>query len=140
MALTFSDGAANFVLNSGWGTMLDTNGRLAIYTGTAPAVGAAATGTLLATVTLAADAFTTATARSMTLTDPAAVTAVATGTAGYFIGYLSTETALTSVAASTDKRLFGTITATGGGGDLTLSSTSIVSGGSVDITGGTISY
>lgn len=138
MALTLSDGAANFALNSGWGTMFDTNGRLSIYTGTAPSVNAAASGTLLVTVTLPADAYTTATARSMTLNDPASVNAVATGTAGYFVLHNSTETALTSAATAADKRVFGTVGTSGA--DLNLSTVSITSGGPVDLSGGTISY
>jgi hypothetical protein len=136
MALSLSDGAANFALNSGYGTMFDTNGRIAIYSGSSPGANAAATGTLLATVTLPADAFTTASSRSMTLNDPASVNAVATGTAGYFIMYNSTETAPGSVTTSSDKRIHGTVGTSGA--DLNLSSTSLTSGGPVDITGGTL--
>lgn len=105
-------------------------GTFQIRSGTRPATAdTTATGTLLATVTLANPAFGSASASGVaTLSDPAAVTAVATGTATWFRGLSG------GAAAVFD----GDVTATGGGGDLTLASTSITSGQSVDITGGTV--
>jgi hypothetical protein len=100
-------------------------GTLKIYTGSQPTTPQdAATGTLLATVTLADPAFGSAATGVVTGTDPASVTAVATGTAGWF-------RAADSAGATI---LDAEVTATGGGGVMQLSSTSIVSGGSVDIT------
>ena len=100
-------------------------GTLKIYTGSQPATPAtAASGTLLATATLADPAFGASSTGVATGTDPASVTAVATGTAGWF-----------RAADSDGNAIFdGDVTATGGGGTMTLSSTSITSGGSVDIT------
>lgn len=100
-------------------------GTLKIYTGS---VGANAdttpAGTLLATVAWADPAFGAASSGTATATDPASVNASATGTAGCFL-----------VEDSTGANVFdGTVTATGGGGDLTLSTTSLVSGSPVDIT------
>ena len=54
----------------------------------------------------------------------------ALGTAGYF--------RISRAGSPTECDIQGTVTATGGGGDLTLATTSITSGLSVDITGGTI--
>jgi hypothetical protein len=104
-------------------------GKIEIRSGTRPAnPNTAATGTLLATVTLIDPAFGAAASGVATLTDPAAVTAAATGTATWFRAMDSNNAAV----------MDGDVTATGGGGDLTLATTSITSGLSVDITGGTV--
>ena len=104
-------------------------GTIKIYSGTRPAnPNASITGTLLATVTLADPAFGAGSNGVATLSDPASVTAVATGMATHF-----------RAADSDDVAKFdGEVTATGGGGDLTLATTSITSGLTVDITGGTV--
>jgi len=104
-------------------------GTIQIRSGTRPADPATtATGTLLATVTCIDPAFGAASSGVATIADPAGVTAAATGTASWFRALDSNN------AACFD----GSVTATGGGGDLTLSSTSVVSGTTVDVTGGTI--
>lgn len=104
-------------------------GTIQIRSGTRPAgPGTTATGTLLATVTLADPAFGSASSGVATLTDPAVVTAVADGTASWFRALDSASTAVFD----------GRVTATGGGGDLTLATTTITTGLQVDITGGTI--
>lgn len=104
-------------------------GTIAIRSGTRPATPTTtATGTLLATATLADPAFGDAVAGVATMTDPAGVVAGNTGTASWFRAFDSNG------AACFD----GSVTATGGGGDLTLASTSVVAATTVDITGGTI--
>jgi len=104
-------------------------GTIQIRSGTRPADPATtATGTLLATVTCIDPAFGAASSGAATLADPTSVTAVATGTATWFRALDSTG------AACFD----GSVTATGGGGDLTLGTVSITSGLAVDLTGGTI--
>jgi hypothetical protein len=104
-------------------------GTIQIRSGTRPATpNTTATGTLLATVTLVDPAFGAASAGVATLADPASVNAVATGTASWFRALDSSSNAV----------MDGDVTATGGGGDLTLGTTSITSGLAVDITGGTI--
>lgn len=104
-------------------------GVIEIRSGTRPAnADTTATGTLLATVTLIDPAFGAATAGVATLTDPAPVTAVGAGTATWF-------RMLDSSAATV---LDGTVTATGGGGDLTLATTTLSVGLSVDVTGGSL--
>lgn len=103
--------------------LVGTGGTLKIYTGSQPATPATtATGTLLATVTLGA--WGSASSGTAAGADPASVNAVATGTAGWFRAASSGGTTV----------LDGDVTATGGGGVMQLSSTSIVSGGAVDIT------
>lgn len=105
-------------------------GEIRIYTGTQPATGdTAVAGTLLATVILAKPAFGNSASGTATATDPAPVTAVATGTAGWF-----------RVTDSAGAGVFdGSCTATGGGGDMTLATTSLSSGLSVDVTSFTYS-
>lgn len=104
-------------------------GTVKIYTGAQPATGdTAESGTLLATITLADPAFGSAASGVASATDPAPVNAVATGTAGWF-----------RLEDSTGANVFdGDCTATGGGGTMTLSTTSLVSGSPVDITSFTV--
>lgn len=106
-------------------------GTIKIYTGAQPATANdAATGTLLCTFTLTDPAFSAAVAGVAALdADPdLTTTGVAAGAAGWF-----------RVASSTPATVFdGSVTATGGGGDLTLDNTSIAVDQSVSITTGTI--
>lgn len=104
-------------------------GTIAIRSGTRPTLPTdTATGTLLATVTCADPAFGSASSGVATMTDPGSVNAVATGTASWFRAFDSDGNA----------KFDGSVTATGGGGDLTLGTVSITSGLAVDLTGGTI--
>lgn len=112
-------------------TAIGTAAILRIYSGTKPtACSDAATGTLLAEMTLPSDWLAAASsgskAKSGTWSD---ASANAAGTAGYFRILESTGTTC---------HLQGTVTATGGGGDLTLDNTSIASGQAVTITGFTL--
>lgn len=131
MALTIAD-AVRTVRNNALVDSLDAGsgaGTIKIYSGSRPATpDDAITGTLLATITCADPAFGASSSGAAALSDPASVTAVATNTATHFR------------AADSDgnAKFDGTVTVTGGGGDLTLATTSITSGLSVDITGGTI--
>jgi hypothetical protein len=100
-------------------------GTVEIRTGTQPATAEdAATGTLLATLTLPNPAFGSAAAGVATANAIAAVAAVATNTAGWF-------RAKSGGGATV---LDGSCTATGGGGDMQLNSTSLTSGVNVQIT------
>lgn len=102
-------------------------GVLEIRTGSKPAnADAADSGTLLATVAFADPSTGSASSGTVTVTDPAAVTGVAAGTAGH----ARIKTSAGGVVAD------GTVTATGGGGDVTLATTTISVGLSVDITSG----
>ncbi len=112
-------------------------GVLRIYTGSKPATPATSpTGTLLAEFTLSDPAFGNASVGVATLdVTPALIdtSANATGTAGYFRICDSTEAASTGLGV-----VDGTVTATGGGGDLTLNTVAITSGAEVEVTAGTI--
>lgn len=109
---------------------LDAGGYLRIYTGSQPAIGGTPAGTLLASLTLSAPAFGAASASGGVVTSTAETitqdsSADATGTAGCFALFASDGT---TVEAS------GTVTATGGGGDITLVTTSIVAAQPVQVT------
>lgn len=99
-------------------------GTLKIYTGSQPAdADDAESGTLLVTITLSDPAYGAASNGVASLSGTPSGTAVAAGTAGYF-----------RVEDSTGANVFdGSVTATGGGGDLELDNTSIASGQSVTI-------
>lgn len=108
-------------------------GYVEIRTGSQPAtVNTAASGTLLGTLVLTDPAFGNATTASPAVATANAITsdttADATGTAGWYRGYDSAGTAV----------LDGNITATGGGGNMELDSTSIVAGGVIAVTSWTV--
>jgi hypothetical protein len=104
-------------------------GILTIYNGTKPAAGGTAT-TALAVFNLGATPATkpsgSVASGVLTLANITSSTAAATGTATWF---RITDSASAWVVD-------GTVTATGGGGDLTLNSTAISSGQTVSITNG----
>ena len=107
-------------------TTIGTSAILKIRTGTQPATCATAdSGTVLATITLPSDwmaaASAGAKAKSGTWQDSSAD---ATGTAAHFRIYDS---------GGTTCHIQGTVTATGGGGDLTVDNTSFASGQSFTI-------
>jgi hypothetical protein len=108
-------------------TSIGTSAVLKIRTGAAPANCATAdSGTVLATLNLPTDWMAAASsgskAKSGTWED---LTADNTGTAAHFRVYASDGTTC---------GIQGTVTATGGGGDMTLDNTSIASGQAVSIT------
>lgn len=89
----------------------------------------AATGTLLATFTLADPAFGAAASGAATLAGvPRTTTGAAAGTAGWFRAKDSSGNTVVD----------GAVTATGGGGELQLNTTTISVGVNVEITSGTI--
>lgn len=108
-------------------TSIGTSAVLKIRSGAAPAnCGTADSGTVLATLNLPTDWMAAASSgsksKSGTWED---LTADATGTAGHFRVYASDGTTC---------GIQGTVTATGGGGDMTLDNTPIASGQAVSIT------
>ena len=130
MAFQFSTSARNAALDA-IETAISTSAVLKIRSGSAPAnVGTADSGTVLATLSLPSDWLAAASggskSKSGTWED---ASADATGTAGHFRIYASNGTTV---------HMQGTITATGGGGDMTLDNTSIASGQQVTITSFTI--
>ena len=131
MAFQFSTTARNAALDA-IETAIGASAILKIRSGVAPAdCGTADSGTVLATLNLPSDWLAAASggskSKSGTWED---TSADATGTAGHFRIYASDGTTV---------HMQGTITATGGGGDMTLDNTSIASGQTVTITSFTLS-
>lgn len=130
MAFQFSIGTRNAALDAIETTIGASGVTLEIRSGTVPANAAAAdSGTVLATISLPADWLTAASGGSKAIaggpwTD---ASADAAGTAGHF-----------RVKASATTHIQGTITATGGGGDMTLDNVSIASGQQISITSFTL--
>ena len=125
MAIQYSTAVRNAELDA-LETAIGTAAVLKIRTGAPPAsVATADSGTVLATMTLPSDWLAAASsgskAKSGTWQD---TSADATGTAAHFRIYASD---------GTTAHIQGTVTATGGGGDLTLDNTSIASGQSITI-------
>ncbi len=130
MALQYSVSVRNAQLDAVESTV-GTSAILKIRSGSAPATCATAdSGTVLATLNLPSDWMAAAAsgskAKSGTWQD---LSADAAGTAAHFRIYDS---------GGTTCHLQGTVTATGGGGDLTLDNVSIAAGQQVDITGFTL--
>jgi hypothetical protein len=130
VALQFSTGVRNARLDQIEST-IGTSAVLKIRTGAAPAdVATADSGTVLATLTLPSDWMAAASggtkAKSGTWQDASADN---TGTAAHFRIYASD---------GTTAHLQGTVTATGGGGDLTVDNVSFASGQSFTISSFTL--
>jgi hypothetical protein len=125
MAIQYSAAVRNAQLDT-LETTVGTAPLFRIYSGSMPAdTATAASGTLLAEMTLPSDWLAAAAsgskAKSGTWQDTSANN---TGTAGYFRIYDS---------GGSTCHMQGTVTATGGGGDLTLDNTSIASAQSISI-------
>lgn len=126
MSLQFSTTVRNALLDA-IETAIGTSARVKVRTGSAPATCATAdSGTVLADITCPSDWLAAASsgskAKSGTWQD---TSADATGTAAHFRVYESTGATC---------HIQGTVTATGGGGDMTVDSTSFTSGQSFTIT------
>ncbi len=107
-------------------TTLGTSAKIEVRVGSMPAnVAASTTGAKLVEFDLAST-WATVSAGALTLSNtPVTATAGNTGTAGYYRIFQSDD-------ATCHEQ--GTITATGGGGDMTIDNTSITSGQTVEIT------
>lgn len=126
MALQFSVPVRN-ARDDATEATIGTAAKLIIYSGSAPAnCAASATGTVLGTLSLPSDWMAAASggvkSKSGTWED---TSADATGTAGYFRVW---DTAISACGIQ------GTVTLTGGGGNLTLDNTNIVAGQDILIT------
>ena len=130
MALQFSAGARNGQLDS-IETTVGTAAVLKMFTGAAPADCATAnSGTELASWTLAADWAGAASAGTKAFSNtPLEATAVGSGTAAHFRLYASDGTTC---------HMQGTVTSTGGGGDMTVDNTNIATDQQVNITAFTL--
>ncbi len=130
MPLKFSDAVRNASLDAIEST-IGVSAVMKIFTGAAPAnVAAADTGTVLATLSLPSDWMSAASAGSKaklgTWEDTSADNA---GTAGYFRIYASN---------GTTAHMQGTVTATGGGGDMTVDNAVFAAGQQFTVTTFTI--
>lgn len=111
-------------------TAIGVSPKLRFYTGAQPAnCAAAASGTLLAEIPCPADFMAAAAAGSKALSGSWTVAAVATGNAGHYRMYDN---------AGVNCHEQGTVTATGGGGDITLDNINIASGQTITITAKTL--
>lgn len=104
-------------------------GKIRVYTGAQPAggPGAAATGTLLAEFALSDPAFTAPAAGgtiALDTTPAVATTGITAGTAGWFRVLDSNNAAI----------IDGSVTATGGGGDIELDTTTVSTGVTITLT------
>lgn len=118
MAIQYSDTVLNAKLDTIEST-IGTAPKLQIFTGSMPAnCGTADSGTKLVDTALPSDWMANAATHAKAKAGTWTLTGIANGTAGYFRIYDSTGTTC---------HMQGTITATGGGGDLTLDNTSIAS-------------
>lgn len=128
MAFQFSTAARNAALDQIEVT-IGTAPTLEIRSGAAPAnCAAAATGTVLATLTLPTDWLAAAASGAKTLLGTwQDASADAAGTAGHF-----------RINAGATCHIQGTVTATGGGGDMTLDNVSIAAGQQVTVTAFTL--
>jgi hypothetical protein len=106
---------------------IEVSAKIKVYTGAQPAnCAASATGTLLVEWDLASNWASAASSGSIALSStPLSATAVGTGTAGYY---------RVDAVDGTTCHMQGSVTATGGGGDLTVDNTSISSGQTANIT------
>lgn len=130
MALQYSVAVRNARLDA-TETTVGTSPILTIRTGAAPANTAAAnTGTVVATINLPADWMANAASGTKALSGTwQDASADATGTAAHFRIHDSTGTTC---------HIQGTVTLTGGGGDMTVDNTSFVAGQSFSVTGFTL--
>ena len=128
MAFQFSTTVRNAALDQ-IETTIGTAPTLEIRSGTVPANCAAAdSGTVLATITLPSDWANAASGGSKTLLGTwQDSSADATGTAGHF-----------RIKQGATCHIQGTVTATGGGGDMTLDNTSLASGQQFTVTAFTL--
>ncbi|HEY8593303.1 MAG TPA: hypothetical protein VIL42_10640 [Sphingomicrobium sp.] len=131
MTIQFAQSTAHAMLDA---IETDIGGSPVLYlrSGAQPATcGAADTGTLIATIAMAADAFSNATswakAIAATISDLSADNA---GTLGHW--RIKTSGGVT--------KLQGSITASGGGGDMTVDNTNVTAGQQVDVTSFAINF
>lgn len=126
MAVQYSTAVRNGMLDA-IETAMGTAVKLQIYTGTQPAnCATAASGTKLVEWSLASDWAANASAGSKAFNLPSGVTGLAPGFAGY---YRIVDSAGTTCHEQ------GSVTVTGGGGDLTVDNTSINTSQTVNLTG-----
>lgn len=124
MAVKFSVEVRNAIVDNIEVT-IGASARLIFYTGSAPAnTAAAATGTVIATMILPADWLNAASGGVKTLNGTWSTTASTTGTIGYYRIWDSTVTLCHEQ---------GSVTISGGGGDITLDNVNAANGQTITI-------
>lgn len=130
MTIRKTDAAENEILDTGFDAVFN-GGKMCLYTGSQPAAAAnSATGTKLWEEDLPADAFAAAVAGIKAKAGTWQALGLAAGNAGYFRLKKAGDT---DANTETEARLDGSVTATGGGGDVTLDNVNIAVGQSVTI-------
>lgn len=125
MAIQFSSNVRNARLDQ-IETTVGTSALLKFFTGSPPAdCATASSGSLLATLTLPSDWMAAASGGSKALAGTWTGTGSAGGNAGYFRIFNNGDTVC---------HMQGTVTATGGGGDMTLDNISIANGQTINVT------
>lgn len=123
MALVVTDAAARGISHDGVPTTFPAGAIVEIRSGAPPGPSAAPTGTLLATIVLPVTPWAAAAARS---TPKQGVWQDADADNGGVAGHYRLKTAAdTGAATQNEARIEGTVSATGGGGDMTLDNTNI---------------
>lgn len=123
MAFQLSVAARNAGLDA-YETAVGTSAKLDLYSGAMPANCAAAdSGTLLATISLPSDWMANASAGAKAMTGSWTGTGGAGAGAGTNIGYFRIKD-----STNTTCHMQGTVTATGGGGDMTVDNINIANG------------
>lgn len=135
MSIAITDALARAILDSGIDSVFNS-GVLEIRTGAAPGPGAAPGGSLLWTFTLPADWIAAASGRSKAKNGTWSGAASAGGVAGHYRLKTSSDT---GAATQNESRMEGSITATGGGGDMTIDNTNIANGQTVTVNTFTVS-
>ncbi len=125
MATQFSTTLRNSRLDA-IGTLLSTGGTLKIYTGSAPGVGAGATGTLLSTLTSVT--YASASSGTKTFTATADSSAAASGTPGYARLLTSGATVHAEFDAAVGSGTLNFNSTISSGGTVTLSSATFTEG------------
>jgi len=133
MTIQFAQSTAHAMLDA-IETDIGASPVLTLRTGSQPSTCAGAdTGTLVSTIAMAADAFSSASAWAKAIT--AALEDLSADNAGSLAGghwRIKTAGAVTKIQ--------GTITATGGGGDMTVDNTTVVAGQQIDVTSFSIGF
>lgn len=133
MAITHSDAVANLLADTVGGAFDGGTGRLSVFTGAPVGAGAAQSGTELIRFTLPSDAFAAAASRQAALNSVSNVTALAGGTAASFVFWRTGDTAITSTAGASDRRIGGSVGTSGT--DMIIDNATVVSGGTVVMNG-----
>ena len=124
MSMQLSVAARNAGLDA-YETAVGVSAKLDIYSGSPPANCAAAdTGTLLATLSLPSDWMANASSGAKALAGSWTGSGSVAGTAGYF---------RIKDSANSTCHMQGTVTLTGGGGDMTMDNTNIANGQSITV-------